>query len=174
MLGIERTRRAWLWQFFGFLLGASLASIAPAAAKVPTGVFLWFPERGVVPSSADCDALVRLTRPSREKAEAWLWGRAPFGSDVEFYLFLDQSRMEPTYAAEGDYDAGTVRFGETRGDENLFELVPDDHPTVTIEGTIVAPADSSVITVILRNVPSSNGAADRVSYFCRFEDDSEA
>ena len=163
-----------LRQTIGVLLAASLAGVLPALAKTPTGVFLWFPEQGAVPSSADCDALVRRIRPSREKADALLWGRVPFGSDMEYYLFLDQRRMETTYAAEGDYDTGTVRFGQTRGDETAFELIPDDHPTVTIAGNIIAPAGSSVVKVILRNVPSSNGAADRVTYFCRFEDDTEA
>ncbi|WP_255606523.1 hypothetical protein [Nitratireductor rhodophyticola] len=93
---------------------------------------------------------------------------------MEYYLFLDQRRMETTYAAEGDYDTGSVRFGQTRGDETVFELIPDDHPTETIAGNIIAPAGSSVVKVVLRNVPSSNGAADRVTYFCRFEDDTEA
>ena len=60
------------------------------------------------------------------------------------------------------------------GDETVFELIPDDHPTETIAGNIIAPAGSSVVKVVLRNVPSSNGAADRVTYFCRFEDDTEA
>ena len=163
-----------LRQTIAVLLAASLAGVLPALAKAPTGVFLWFPEQGAVPSSADCDALVRRIRPSREKADALLWGRVPFGSDMEYYLFLDQRRMETTDAAEGDYDTGRVRFGQTRGDETAFELIPDDHPTVTIAGNIVAPASSSVVKVILRNVPSSNGAADRVTYFCRFEDDTEA
>jgi hypothetical protein len=163
-----------LRQTIGVLLAASLAGVLPALAEPPTGAFLWFPEQGAVPSSADCDALVRRIRPSREKADALLWGRVPFDSDMEYYLFLDQRRMETTYAAEGDYDTGSVRFGQTRGDETAFELIPDDHPTVTIAGNIIAPAGSSVVKVILRNVPSSNGAADRVTYFCRFEDDTEA
>ena len=123
---------------------------------------------------SQASALVRRIRPSREKADALLWGRVPFGSDMEYYLFLDQRRMETTYAAEGDYDTGSVRFGQTRGDETVFELIPDDHPTETIAGNIIAPAGSSVVKVVLRNVPSSNGAADRVTYFCRFEDDTEA
>lgn len=161
-------------QLKGLLLAASLAGVVPAGAKAPTGVFLWYSEQGAVPSSSDCDSLVRRIRPSRDKAEAWLWGRAPFGSEMEYYLFLDQKRMETTYAAEGDYDAGAIRFGETRGDRTAFELVPDDHPTITIEGTIVAPAGSSVVRLTLRNIPSSNGTAERVSYFCRFEDDIEA
>ena len=163
-----------LRQTNGVLLAASLAAVLPALAEAPTGVFLWFADQRAVPSSADCDAHVRRIRPSREKAETLLWGRLPFGSDMEYYLFLDQRRMETTYAAEGDFDTGSVLFGQTLRGETAFELIPDDHPTVTIEGTIVAPADSSVITVILRNVPSSNGATDRVSYFCRFEGDSEA
>ena len=92
---------------------------------------------------------------------------------MEYYLFLDQRRMETTYAAEGDYDTGSVLFGQTRGDETAFELIPDDHPTVTIAGNIFTPVGSSVVKVVLRNVPSSNGTRDRVTYFCRFEDDTK-
>lgn len=159
-----------LAKILGIFAAASFAGVFPTAAQVPEGVFLWFPEQGAMPSSADCDALVQLRKPSREKAEALFWGRAPFGSELEFYLFLDRSRMEPTYAAEGDYDTGSIRFGQTQGDETAFELVPDDHPTVTIKGVITAPSGSSVIKVVLRNIPSHDGMADRVSYFCRFED----
>ena len=159
-----------LTKLFGILVAASFAGVFPSAPQVPKGVFLWFPERGEMPSSSDCDALVQLKKPSREKAEALLWGRAPVGSELEFYLFLDQSRMESTYAAEGDYDTGSIRFEQTRGDETAFQLVPDDHPTVTIEGVLIAPAGGSVIKVVLHNVPSPDGIADRVSYFCRFED----
>lgn len=66
-------------------------------------------------------------KPSREKAEAWLWGREPFGSELEFYLFLNQNQMEATYAAEGDYDPGALRLGDAKGDEYAFELIPHDH-----------------------------------------------
>ena len=161
-------------RMLSIFVAALHAGALPAWADTPLGVFLWYPDQARAPSSADCDALVARVKPSREKADAWLWGRAPFGSEMEFYLFLNQNRMEPTYAAEGDYDSGALRFGDSQGDEYAFELIPDDHPTVTINGTIVAPAGSSVITVILRDVPSLNGTRDRTSYFCRFGDDAEA
>lgn len=109
-------------------------------------------------------------KPSREKAEAWLWGRAPFGSELEFYLFVSPDRMEPTYAAEGDYDTGAIRLGQTLGDETAFELKPDDHPSVTIKGAIVKSEKGSVVTVILHDVPTTNGSSDRTTYFCRFEE----
>lgn len=155
------------------LAAAFLAATVGASASAPTGVFLLYPDQAAPPSSQECEGYVSRTRPSREKAEAWLWGRAPFGSELEFYLFLSGDRMETTFAAEGDYDAGTLRPGRTDGDETTFELVPDDHPSITITGLIVAPEESSVVTVILRDVPSANGPADRVTHYCRFDDETE-
>lgn len=152
------------------LIALSLASASPAAASIPIGVFLWYSQQAEAPTSADCDTLVRRLKPSREKAEAWLWGRAPFGSELEFYLFVSEDRIEPTYAAEGDYDTGTVRLGPTVGDTTPFELVPDDHPLLTIKGSITAPAQSRVVAVTLRDVPTTNGKSDRTTYFCRFDD----
>ncbi|AZN70029.1 hypothetical protein D5400_00960 [Georhizobium profundi] len=149
-----------------------LAGAGHALASPPTGVFLWYPEQGT-PTSQDCDDIVARVGPSLEKAEAWLWGRAPFGSELEFYLFLTKDRMETTFSAEGDYDTGTLRLGPTIGDETTFELVPEDHPTITISGSIVAPKDSSAVTIILRDVPSTNGPADRVAHYCRFDDETE-
>lgn len=116
----------------GICLGVWLVSALPATANEATGIFLWYPDQAKAPSSADCDALVRRVGPSRQKAEAWLWGRAPFGAELEFYLFVTDNRMEPTYAAEGDYDTGALRLGQAIGDETPFELTPDDHPSVTI------------------------------------------
>ena len=163
-----------LKRFSGAVLVMGLAAAAlPAGAAAPNGVFLWYPDQARAPSSADCDALVQRVRPSRDKADAWLWGRAPFDSEPEYYLFLGRDRIETTYAAEGDYDTGTIRLDETRGDETAFDLVPDDHPTITIKGSIVAPVGSSVVKIILRNIPS-NGTSERVTYFCRFADDTQA
>lgn len=153
---------------------ALMLCTAATAAEPPVGVFLFYPQEGGAPTSADCEALVREVKPSVEKAEAWRWGRAPMGADLEFYLFLDRDRMEPTYAAEGDYDSGTVRWGETRGGETGFDLVPDDHPEVTIKGSVQTRPGSPVVAVTLRGVPSSEGKQGRTSYFCRFEDEMRA
>lgn len=156
------------------LLAGVLISVSTATASdEPTGVFLWYPEQSAAPSSSDCDAHVRRVRPSVEKAEAWYWGRAPFGSELEFYLFIAGDRMEPTFSAEGDYDFGTLRLSDTIGDETSFELVPDDHPSVTISGSIVAPKDSQVVTVILHDVPANGGKAERITYYCRFGEEAE-
>ena len=140
---------------------------------MPTGVFLWYPTDANPPSSADCDALVARTQPSIEKAEAWYFGRAPFGAGLEFYLFLDENRMEPTFSAEGDYDLGTLRNVRTAGDETTFELVPDDHPEKPISGTILASEGSSVVTVTLHDVPSNGRTADRTIHYCRFGEAAE-
>lgn len=155
-------------------LGAALwlAGAGHALASPPTGVFLWYPERGT-PTSQDCEDVVARVGPSLEKAEAWLWGRAPFGSELEFYLFLSEDRMETTFSAEGDYDIGTLRLGRTAEDETSFELIPDDHPSITVAGSIVAPQGSSTLTVILRDVPSTNGPTDRMTYYCRFDAETE-
>lgn len=171
---IDKRRHRWLGKAKRALLAGLLASASAAAASdTPTGVFLWYPEQGAAPSSSDCDALVQRVRPSIEKAEAWYWGRAPFGSELEFYLFITGDRMEPTFSAEGDYDFGTLRLSETVGDETSFELAPDDHPSVTISGSIVAPRDSPVVTVILRDVPANGGEADRTTHYCRFGEEAE-
>ena len=160
------------------LIGALAVTLgvctAATAAEPLVGVFLFYPQEGRAPSSADCEALVRDVKPSVEKAEAWRWGRAPLGAELEFYLFLDQERMEPTYAAEGDYDSGTVRWGKKRGGKTDFELVPDDHPTVTINGSVETMPGSPVVAVTLSGVPSSDGKQDRTSYFCRFGDEMQA
>lgn len=153
-------------------VAAWLASAGHILASPPTGVFLWYPEQGT-PTSRDCDDAVTRIGPSLDKAEAWFWGRAPLGSELEFYLFLTEDRMETTFSAEGDYDTGTLRLGDTVGDETTFEIVPDDHPTITISGSIVAPEGGSVVTVILRDLPSTNSPADRVTHYCRFDEETE-
>lgn len=143
------------------------------ALAMPTGVFLWYPAEVTIPRSEDCDALVARVQPTVEKAEAWYFGRAPLGAALEFYLFLDSDRMEPTFSAEGDYDLGKLENIRTRGDETTFELVPDDHPAEILSGSILAPKDSSLITVILRDVPTNGGTTDRTTYYCRFGEEME-
>lgn len=155
------------------LAGVLLSANAAAASDMPTGVFLWHPEQAAAPSSSDCDGHVQRVNPSVEKAEAWYWGRAPFGSELEFYLFITEDRMEPTFSAEGDFDFGMLQLSDTVGDETTFELVPDDHPSVTISGSIVAPKNSPVVTVILRDVPANGGKADRTAYYCRFGEEAK-
>ncbi len=171
---IDECRHSWRRRAKRTLLaGVLIAATDATASGAPTGVFLWYPEQSAAPSSSDCDAHVQRVRPSIEKAEAWYWGRAPFGSELEFYLFISDDRMEPTFSAEGDFDFGTLRLSDTVGDETGFDLIPDDHPTVTISGSIIAPKDSRVVTVILQNVPANGGKADRITYFCRFEEEAE-
>ncbi|GLS28444.1 hypothetical protein SAMN04488498_1524 [Mesorhizobium albiziae] len=51
-----------------------------------------------------------------------------------------------------------------------FKLVPDDHPDVTIDGTITAKPGSEIVTVVLNGIPLDNGESDRATYFCRFDD----
>lgn len=153
------------------VVAVGISAADDAAASSPTGVFLWYPDQAELPSPEDCKALVSRVRPSREKAEAWLWGRVPQDLELEFYLFLSQDRMEPTFSAEGDYASGKLRLGRTIGAETAFELIPDDHPTITIKGSITAPTGSPVLTVLLRDVPSTDSPADRVTYYCRFTDE---
>jgi hypothetical protein len=171
---IDKHRHGWITRAKRVLLAGVLVSVtAAAASNAPTGVFLWYPEQAAEPSSSDCDALVKRVKPSVEKAEAWYWGRAPFGSELEFYLFITEDRMEPTFSAEGDYDFGRLSLSPTMDDETSFELVPDDHPAVVIAGSIVASKESSVVTVILRDVPANGGKADRTTYYCRFGEEAE-
>jgi hypothetical protein len=90
---------------------------------------------------------------------------------VEFYLLLSETRMEPTFAAEGDYDYGSVVWGRTTAAGTTpFELTPDDNPDVTIKGTLSAPSDGEVVAVTLENVPLDGKTVARTTYFCRFED----
>ena len=96
----ERCRRAARIASFS-MLSAIPAFPVGAASTIdpPTGVYLWYPQKGTAPSDSDCRDLVRNTRPSVEKAEDWLWGRVPNDPDnePEFYLFVRQHDMETTY-----------------------------------------------------------------------------
>ena len=79
--------------------------------------------------------------------------------------------MEPTFAAEGDYDYGSVVWDRTTaGGTTPFELTPDDNPDVTIKGTLSVPLDREVVAVTLENVPLDEKTVARTTYFCRFED----
>ena len=155
------------------LAGVIISLAAGPALANPTGVFLWYPDQSSAPTTRDCDVLVARVQPSVEKAQAWLWGRAPFGSELEFYVFVTEDRMEPTFAAEGDFDFGDLQLLDTVGDETAFELVPDDHPDLTIAGTILAPRNSPVVTITLRNVQTNGGREDRTTYYCRFTEEAE-
>lgn len=156
------------------LSALSLPIVADAQERVasPVGAYLWYPEPGGPKSEQDCRDLVARIRPTKEKAEMSLWGTIPQNDPAagSFYLLLSNTRMEPTYAAEGDYDFGDVRLGATQNGETPFELTPDDHPDVTIKGKMVARPDSDVVSVTLRGIPSDGGATDRTVYYCRFED----
>ena len=164
-------------RFMGCVAGAFASVFVPVAALAesagaPVGTYLWYPGPGGPKSEQDCRDLVARVMPTKEKAEMSLWGTVPpsdpaFGS---FFLLLSETRMEPTFAAEGDYDFGDVRLGNTRDGETPFKLVPDDHPDVTVEGTIVAKPDSDIVTVILRGIPPYNGESDRTTHYCRFDD----
>jgi hypothetical protein len=165
----------YLPNFIAALASAAFGSLTPVAAaheQPPVGTYLWFPDPVGPKSDQDCRDLVARVQPSEKKAEMLLWGAVPDGGSLEdsFYLILSESRMEPTYAAEGDYNAGTVTFGETVEGETPFQLVPDDHPDMTIEGTIVAKPGSEIVVVTLRGIPLNDGAADRTTYYCRFEE----
>jgi hypothetical protein len=138
----------------------------------PVGTYLWYPGPGGPKSDKDCRDLVARIQPTREKAEMSLWGTIPENDPAagSFYLLLSKTRMEPTYAAEGDYDFGSIRLGQTLDGETPFELTPDDHGDVTIKGTILAKPESDIVTVILRNIPLDGGSTDRTVHYCRFED----
>jgi hypothetical protein len=143
-----------------------------SAEEPPIGIYLWFPEPGGPKSDQDCRDLVARVKPSKEKAEMSLWGTIPESDPAagSFYLILSEKRMEPTYAAEGDYDFGDIRLGETSDGETPFKLVPDDHPDVTIDGTVVSKPGSEIVTVTLRGIPLDNGTSDRTVHYCRFDD----
>jgi hypothetical protein len=168
----ERCRRAARIASFVMLSAIPVFPVG-AASRIdpPTGVYLWYPQKGTAPSDSDCRDLVRNTRPSVEKAEDWLWGRVPNNpdSEPEFYLFVRQHDMETTYSAEGDYDTGSVTWTATDNGRAQFELRPSDHPDTVILGYINVPMDSSVVTVVLKDVPSATGKSDRTTFFCRFD-----
>lgn len=149
-----------------------LFAFAEDSASSPVGTYLWYPEQGGPKSDKDCRDLVARVRPTREKAEMSFWGTIPENDPAagSFYLLLSPTRMEPTYAAEGDYDFGDIRLGATRDGETPFELSPDDHDDVTIKGAIIAKPGSEIVTVILRGIPLDGGSRDRTVHYCRFED----
>jgi hypothetical protein len=157
---------------FGGFGHAAAASKVVSEERSPVGAYLWFPEPGGPKSDQDCRDLVAQIRPTKEKAEMSLWGTIPENDPAagSFYVLLSDSRMEPTFAAEGDYDFGNIRLGETSNGETPFTLVPDDHPDVTINGMIVAKPGSEIVTVILRGIPVDSTTTDRTTYYCRFED----
>lgn len=156
----------------GGLGHAAAASNVASEEGSPVGAYLWFPEPGGPKSDQDCRDLVARTQPTREKAEMSLWGTIPESDPAagSLYLLLSDFRMEPTFAAEGDYDFGDVRLGETKNGETPFTSIPDDHPDVTINGTIVAKPGSEIVTVILRGIPVDSSTTDRTTYYCRFEE----
>ncbi len=78
--------------------------------------------------------------------------------------------MEPTFAAEGDYDYGSVIWGPTLNGLTKFTLAPDDHPDTSIAGVVEAPPRSSVVAVTLKGVPLEDDIGERTIYYCRFEE----
>lgn len=152
---------------------AVLAGLAAPASTIDGDepvVYLLHPDQRAAPSDADCEAAVSRTGASTEKAMAFLWGRNLYGAELEFYLVMSDGRMDTTFAAEGDYDSGTVTFGRAERGQTPFLLVPDDHPDLELQGELVARPGSPVVTVILRDLPSASGTADRTSYYCRVDD----
>ena len=115
--------------------------------------------------------MVAHVKPTKEKAERSLWGTIPENDPAAdtFYLLLSDTKMDLTYAAEGDYDFGNVQLGETLNGETPFKLVPDDHPDVIIQGTIVAKPDSDIVTVTWRGIPLDDIEKNRTVKFCRFD-----
>ncbi len=152
------------------LFGARQAVAAEGAGPSPVGTYFWFPDSAGPRSDADCQAMAEKLKPSSEQAEEWLSGGAVDFDPTTgpYYLVLTKNRMEPTFSGEGDYDGGNIVMGPTGKGETPFTLVPDDHPDVTISGTILAPPDSQIVTVILKAVPFEDGTKDRTTYYCRF------
>ena len=142
-----------------------------AAEQSPVGAYLWYPDPGGPQTDQDCRDLVAHVKPTKEKAERSLWGTIPENDPAAdtFYLLLSDTRMDLTYAAEGDYDFGNVQLGETLNGETPFKLVPDDHPDVIIHGTIVAKPDSDIVTVTWRGIPLDDIDKNRTVKFCRFD-----
>jgi hypothetical protein len=100
------------------LISATVIAMPVLAEGVsaPVGAYLWFPGQGGPKSDQDCRDLVARVKLTKGKAEMSLWGTIPENDPAagSFYLLLSESRMEPTYGAEGDYDFGNVQLGETR------------------------------------------------------------
>jgi hypothetical protein len=167
--------RAALKRALGIALGSLLLPSPVLSAngdEPPIGVYLWFPDPAGPASDADCEALAARLNPSVKQAQDWLSGIAgDFDPETgPYYLVVSKHRMEPTFSGEGDYDTGTVAFGQTFSNLTPFTLVPDDYPHVTITGSILASASSLIVTVTLKDVPQEEGARDRVVRYCRFAD----
>ena len=83
------------------------AKISTSMQGSPVGTYLWFPNAGGPKSENECRDLVERVKPSRKRVEQWLWGRMPNsdpGTD-DFYLVLTETRMDPTFSAEGAMQA---------------------------------------------------------------------
>lgn len=158
------------------VLTVLLPSVATAATHMrgenpPFGNYVWYPGKDGPKSDADCKSLVTRLKPTNEQVEQWFWGRAPNNDRAEtpFFLIVTPGRIETTFSAEGDFDYGDVRFGETDNGETAFTLKPDDHPNELVKGKITAKIDSDIVTLTLYGVPYDDESKDRVSYFCRFD-----
>lgn len=160
-------RRGFQLALTCLLLPGATAYSAPREA-----VFVWYPDQAERPTSGECRNLLERTKPSRAKAEAWLWGRAPENTELEFYLVISEGRMDTTFAAEGDYDTGEVVWEATAGNVASFSLSPDDHPDMSITGTLDY-SDLPVVTVTLTGIPATNGVSDRTTHYCRVGDEME-
>ena len=154
---------------FQLALTCLLLFCATAYAARDEAVFVWYPDQATRPTSSECRNLLDRTKPSRAKAEAWLWGRAPANAELEFYLVISERRMDTTFAAEGDYDTGEVVWEATIGNVASFSLKPDDHPDMSIAGTLDY-SDPPVVTVTLTGIPATNGVSDRTTHYCRVGD----
>lgn len=155
------------------LIAAMLPFVsAQSAEDRPFGVYLWFPDSDGPRTDADCEALAMRLKPSVKQAEDWLSGAAgDFDPETgPYYLIVANGRIDTTFFGEGDYDTGNASFGHTVNGLTPFTLVPDDHPAVTITGSILAPAGSQIVTLSLKDLPQEEGARDRIVRYCRFVD----
>lgn len=168
----RRSIRLVIWTLLLASMPSHIVRAQPPATDSPVGTYLWYPEAGAPKTDQDCRNLVARVQPTKEKAEMSLWGTIPQNDPAAgtFYLILTQTRMEPTYAAEGDYDFGDIRLGSTKDGETPFELTPDDHPDTKIGGSVIVRPGSDTVKVTLKGIPLDGGTTDRTVYYCRFED----
>lgn len=158
----------------GFLCAVCVTAVAATPmpnSTPPVGNYLWFPRADGPKSDADCKSLVVALKPTDEQVQQWYWGRAPndYRADTPFFLIVTPDRIETTFSAEGDFDSGEVKFGETHNGETTFTLKPDDHPNELVKGKITAKTGSAIVTLTLFAIPYDDESKDRVSYFCRFD-----
>jgi hypothetical protein len=146
--------------------------LAESSEEPPIGAYLWYPEAGGPKSDKNCLDLVARGCPTKEKAEMSLWGSIPESDPAigSFFLLLSETRMEPTYGAEGDYDFGDVQLGKTEK-RDAVQARPGRSPGHDVDGTIVASPGREIVTVTLHGIPTDGGRRDRTTYFCRFEDE---